>query len=256
MVSGRDHGAMDKPQRTSRGSIGDDAAPGKPDNHDRRAVSQTLDRGLEVIDLVAAAPDGVTVAQLTELLGTPRTNVVRLLNTLASRNYVVQNPDGRYRLGSRPLELARLVQPVVRVIAQKVLQRLADRTGATAHLTAAEGDDAVALLVVEPRTATYHVSYQAGARRPLTRGASGFAILSARPPATAELPEVAAARKRGWAVSHGQIESGTWGAAAPIRHPQHPDLSVGVVYLGEPADPDTATQAVLQAANEIRTQLG
>jgi DNA-binding IclR family transcriptional regulator len=253
MMNGRDHGVMDEAKDDPvRGT----AAPGRSERQGRRAVSQTLDRGLEVIDLVAAAPDGRTVAQLAELLGTPRTNVVRLLNTLAGRNYVVQNAGGRYHLGSRPLELARLVQPVIRLIAQKVLQHLADRTGATAHLTAAEGDDAVALLVVEPRTADYHVSYQAGARRPLNRGASGFAILSARPPAAAELPEVAAARKRGWAVSHGQIERGTWGIAAPIRHPQHPDLSVGVVYLGEPADLDSATRAVLKAAEEISVQVG
>ena len=222
----------------------------------RRATSQTLDRGLEVVNTVAVTPEGATVAQIAEALETHRTIVVRLLNTLSDRGYVTRSASGHYILGPAPIELARLVKPMLRHVAQPALQELADEMQATAHLTTAEGEDAVALLVLEPRTAGYHISYRTGSRRPLAKGASGFAILASRQPGPVEIPEVAQARRRGWAVSSGQIESGTWGVAAPLGHPQHVDLSIGLVYLGEPREQNRAGEAVLSAARRIRTALG
>lgn len=216
--------------------------------------SQTLDRGLAVLDLVASASHGLTVTEIAATIGAHRTIVTRLLNTLADRRYVTRDGSGRYVLGSYPLELSRYVQPRIRTVAQPILQRLADLVGATTHLTVAEGDQAVALMVIEPRTATFHVSYRVGTRRPLSRGASGIAILSARPPAPAESPETAQARRQGWALSRGHLESGTMGVAAPIPHPQYPDASVGVVRLSD-AEPEPIARAVLDAASEIAESL-
>lgn len=223
---------------------------------DRRAVSQTLDRGLAVIDAVAATPEGLTVTEIADVLSTHRTIVVRLLNTLSDWGFVTRNDTGGYILGPRPIELARLVRPMLRLVAQPFLQRLADQQAATTHLTTADGDEALALLVVEPRTTNYHVAYRTGSRRPLTKGASGYAILGARPPAPTELPEIALSRRKGWAVSSGQIEKGTWGVAAPLNHPQHVDLSVGLIGLGQPDAPETAADAVIHTAKAIRQALG
>ncbi|WP_199434751.1 IclR family transcriptional regulator [Qaidamihabitans albus] len=243
----------DTADSSSRASANEDATTTA---RDRRAVSQTLDRGLAVINAVAVAPEGLTVSEVADRLSSHRTIVVRLLNTLADWGYVTRSASGRYILGPHPIELARLVKPMLRLVAQPALQRLADDVGATAHLTTADGEDAVALLVVEPRTAAYHISYRTGSRRPLTKGASGFAILGARPPGRSEMAEVANARRRGWAMSVNQIEQGTWGVAASLGHPQHTDLSVGLVYLGQPHTPEAAAERVIQTAREIRDALG
>ena len=61
-----------------------------------------------------------------------------------------------------------------------MLRRLAEQVGCTAHLTVAEGDEALALAVIEPSWTDFHVSYRVGARHPLNRGAAGKAILLLR----------------------------------------------------------------------------
>ena len=57
--------------------------------------------------------------------------------------------------------------------------RWPSRSGCTAHLTIADGDEALALAVIEPSWTDFHVSYRVGARHPLDRGAAGRAILAA-----------------------------------------------------------------------------
>ena len=45
-------------------------------------TSQTLDRGLRVLEVVAESPDGLTVTELAAALGIGRTVVYRLVVTL------------------------------------------------------------------------------------------------------------------------------------------------------------------------------
>jgi DNA-binding IclR family transcriptional regulator len=220
-----------------------------------RSTSQSLDRGLVLMELIGRRPDGISVTELAAATGTHRTIVTRLLKTLARRDYVVRDQFGQYRLGGRLLELARFVQPQVRAAALPILRVLAERISATAHLTMADGDETVALIVVEPTTAACHVSYRAGTRRPLSRGASGIAILSARPVGEVELPSVALARTRGWALNEGELEKGATGIAAPLPHPQYANYSTGVVLLTAPESPDEIGRAVVEAAAAIAARV-
>ena len=84
---------------------------------------------------------------------------------------------GRLRLGAGVLHLARRAQPLIADAARPVLRRLAEAVGATAHLTVADGAEAVALAVVEPRWTAFHVAYRTGTRHPMDRGAAGRAII-------------------------------------------------------------------------------
>lgn len=222
-----------------------------------RSISQGLDRGLVLLDLLAANEDGLTISELATGSGAHRTVVSRLLRTLAARGYVLRAETGRYILGGRLLELSRFIQPTIRSAALPVLQSLCDKVQATAHLTMADGDEAVALIVVEPTIADYHVSYRVGSRRPLWRGASGVAILSTRSPNQAELPEVSSARERGWAWSRGHLEQGMYGIATPLPHLQYSNYSTGVVMLGAPDDDtrDSIASEVMAAAERIVKRL-
>jgi DNA-binding IclR family transcriptional regulator len=220
-----------------------------------RSTSQSLERGLVLLELIGKSPDGINISDLAAAIGTHRTIVTRLLKTLASRNYVVRDQFGRYSLGGTLLELARYVQPQIRTAALPVLRVLAERIPATAHLTMADGDEAVAIIVVEPTTAAFHVSYRVGTRRPLWRGASGAAILSARPPQEIEHPGVALARSRGWAQSEGELERGAIGIAAPLPNAQYANYSTGVVMLNTPESPDEVGRAVIEAAAAIAASL-
>ena len=143
-------------------------------------TAQTLDRGLQVLRALADAPGGLTVTELAAGLGVNRTVVYRLVTTLERRGLVRRDGRGRLHVGLGILHLAAAVHPVLRDLALPVLRELAEEVGATAHLTVAEGDEALALAVVEPSWTDFHVAYRVGARHPLTRGAAGKAILLGR----------------------------------------------------------------------------
>ncbi|HEY7730402.1 MAG TPA: helix-turn-helix domain-containing protein [Gaiellaceae bacterium] len=215
------------------------------------ATVQTLDRGLRLLELLADAPDGLAVAQLSAALGVHRAIVYRLLATLAAHRLVQRGEDGRHRLGTGLVRLARDVSPRLQAAALPELGRLAEDVGATATLTVADGEEGVALAAVEPRNTHIHVAYRPGLRHPLEVGAPGRAILIGRPAATGDPAAVARARRRGYVVSRGEIQPGASGLAAPVPGVE---ASVGVVSLVDLGDEVAAR--VIAAARAIAAALG
>ncbi len=185
-------------------------------------TSQTLDRGLRVLDVLAGTPAGLSVTELAALLQVNRTIVHRLVSTLEQHALVRRDGRGRLHVGLGVLHLASAVQPVLRDLAGPVLRDLAEQVGCTAHLTIADGDDALALAVVEPSWTDLHVSYRVGTRHPLHRGAAGRAILLGREPAGP-----------GWAETSGELQAGARGLAAPVPGVPGLEASVGIVTLGD-----------------------
>lgn len=205
-------------------------------------TSQTLDRGLRLLSLLAVdAQHGMTVTEIASALGVARPVVYRLLATLDLHSLVRRSEDGRVRLGLGVLHLAQRVQPLLREAALPVLRRLADDLAATAHLTVADGGEALAVAVVEPSRTDFHVSYRVGSRHPLNRGAAGRAIVAARS-GRAEV-----------VTTDGELQPGAVGMAAAVPVPGL-DASVGVVALGR-LDAEVAGPAVLAAASAVADAL-
>jgi len=84
-------------------------------------TSQTLDRGLRVLEVLAATPRGLTVSELAAQIGVNRTVVYRLVSTLLQRGLVRRDVAGRLYVGLGLLSLARGLEPVLRDLAQPVL---------------------------------------------------------------------------------------------------------------------------------------
>ncbi|MFF1547334.1 IclR family transcriptional regulator [Streptomyces sp. NPDC058291] len=211
-------------------------------------TSQTLDRGLKVLKLLADTDHGLTVTELSNKLGVNRTVVYRLLATLEQHALVRRDLGGRARVGLGVLRLGRQVHPLVREAALPALRSLAEDIGATAHLTLVDGTEALAVAVVEPSWTDYHVAYRAGFRHPLDRGAAGRAILSARQKAARSADEP------GYTLTHGELEAGASGAAAPLLGVTGVEGSVGVVMLAD-AVPERVGQRVVDAAREVAEAL-
>ena len=187
------------------------AAPAKG-----RDGNQTLARGLRVLLAIADSKDGLTVQQVSELLGVHRSIAYRLLQTLADFGLVSRNRDGAYTPGARLATLAEAYLPTLRDVARPVMQALADRLESTVSLFVEQGDEAVAIVLVEPTTATHHIAFQPGMRTPLTVGAAAYAILASGPAGPEEPAEAALARAQGYARSHGEVLAGAYGVAAGI----------------------------------------
>ena len=203
-----------------------------------RETSQTLDRGLTVLELLGRRPDGMSVNELAGALGVGRTVVYRLVATLEDHALVRRDLEGKVRLWLGVVPLARAVQPLLRGTALPVLRRLADEVGATAHLTVADGGEALAVAVVEPAWTDLHVAYREGSRHALDKGAAGRALLRMREGSP------------GLVATAGELQAGAHGIAAPVAGLPGVEASVGVVALG-PLDPTVVGPVVLAAAAEL-----
>jgi DNA-binding IclR family transcriptional regulator len=216
----------------------------------RSEASQTLDRGIRILESLAARADltGLTVTELATALGVGRPVVYRLVTTLEAHHLVARADDGRVRLALGISRLASAVTPIVRAEARPVLRELADAVGATAHLTVAEGDEALALVVVEPSWTDFHVAYRSGSRHRLDQGAAGRAILAGR------------AGEDGVVSSDGELQPGAHGLAVPLAAAAPGavrggvEASVGVVSLA-PLDARTVGPRLQHAARALRAVL-
>jgi DNA-binding IclR family transcriptional regulator len=206
-------------------------------------TSQTLDRGLHVLRVLADTPAGLTITELAARLAVNRTVVYRLVTTLEQHALLRRDQKGRLYVGLGVLHLASAVQPVLRDLAVPVLRELAEAVGCTAHLTVADGDEALALAVVEPSWTDFHVAYRVGARHDLRQGAAGKAILLGRD-----------GQADAYAVTSGELQTGARGLAAPVRGVEGLEASVGVVTLGD-FDLDLVGPRVSAAARQVASRL-
>jgi DNA-binding IclR family transcriptional regulator len=99
-----------------------------------RLGSQTLFRGLDVIELVAEGP--ITLGDLADRLGLTRSTTHRLASALADRRYLTFVPRSGYSLGPKLLELGFRVRDELDLprVAAPQLERLALLTEDTVHL--------------------------------------------------------------------------------------------------------------------------
>ena len=192
--------------------------------------AQTLARGLTVLQAVAATPMGITVQQAADHVGVHRTIAHRLLSTLAQVRFVTKGEDGRYRSAAALAVLGASFDNNVRGLCAPTLRGLADELGTTVSLLVAEGEQQVAVAVIVPTHVSYQLSFHEGSRYPLDRGAAGVALLAALPPRAGERDLVPETRKRGWVITHGEIEPNTFGLAVPVRRrPPSPPTCINLI---------------------------
>ena len=144
--------------------------------------SQTLMRGLDVIEAVAAEP--LTLQQLADELGLTRSTAHRLASSLVERGYLGFTPRAGYRLGAKLLQLGHLAQEQADLIhvARPHLEGLAHATEDTVHLGILEGDQALYLDKM-PGKRRITISSRVGDRQPLTSTGLGKALMLDHPPA-------------------------------------------------------------------------
>ncbi|WP_460807362.1 IclR family transcriptional regulator [Nocardioides salsibiostraticola] len=200
-------------------------------------TSQTLHRGLLALEQLTSHPGGLSVTELAARLEVNRTIAYRLVATLEQHALVRKDAQGRLYVGLGVLHLASAVHPVLRDLAVPILRALADQLGCTAHLTVAEGEEGLAVAVVEPSWTDFHVSYRIGSRHRLAQGAAGKAILLGRDGGSGPT----------YVTTVGELQSGARGLAAPVLGVPGIEASIGIVTMGD-LDPAVAVDPVVAAA--------
>ncbi len=222
----------------------------------RNTGSQTLDRGLRALELVSASATGLSVQEVADRLGVHRTIAHRLLATLADHRLVARTGDGRFHAGGGLTALAQGVQGTLRAVAVPVMRELADELESTVALLVREGKEAVAVAVVPPTMATYHLAFRTGSRHPLGRGSAGICLQAALPPEDGERPEVTRAREQGFAASKGEVEPGAHGLAVLLHQPAESPMACLNLITYRDDVMARAVSPMLAGAAKIDAELG
>jgi DNA-binding IclR family transcriptional regulator len=199
-----------------------------------------LDRSVALLDLLADGPR--TLRWLSGASGLPRPTAYRLLVALEAHRLVARDSSGAFRLGPRLTELAVRAGPAVDLaaLAGPALARLHEATGESVQLYVRSGDRRLCIAARDAGTGLRD-SVPVGALLPLDAGSGGKVLLAwsqpAAPqpglphpglphpgatqprgtqPADALAAELAAVRKRGWAASVAERESGVASVSAPV----------------------------------------
>ena len=113
---------------------------------------QTIERMNAILELVGQKPLGISVSELSSVLGLPKGTVHRLLSSLAYFGYIRQDTHGKnYYLGLKLLDLGTLAasQIDLRRAADPLLRHLADQCRETVHLVIMDRDEVVYIEKVE-----------------------------------------------------------------------------------------------------------
>lgn len=145
----------------------------------QRVTHQSLERGLRLVEAVAANGARTSLAEAARRTGLHRSTAHHLLQTLVSLGYLRQDADTRaYELAAKPFQLTgRTWSPEqLATIAQPVLAELTRRSGEGSSFSVYR-DGAVTVVAKREHDGPVRVVQDVGARRPLHCTAVAKAIL-------------------------------------------------------------------------------
>ena len=143
---------------------------------ERPAGSQSLFRGLMLIEILSNYPNGCPLAHLSELAGLNKSTVHRLLQGLQSCGYVTTAPAaGSYRLTTKFIAVGQKALSSLNIIhiAAPHLEALNIATGETINFSSREDDHAILIYKLEPTTGMLRTRAYIGQHMPLYCSAMG-----------------------------------------------------------------------------------
>ncbi|MFN2536020.1 MAG: IclR family transcriptional regulator [Pseudonocardiaceae bacterium] len=182
-----------------------------------------LDKAVLVLRTVAGSPCGL--AELCVRTGLPRATAHRLAVGLEVHRLLRRDADGRWSPGPALRELGEGALDPLLDAAAMVLPRLRDVTGESVQLYRREGLVRVCVAAAEPPSGLRD-TVPVGARLPMTAGSGAKVLAAWADPAIqrAVLGEAVfgertllEVRRRGWAQSVAERESGVASVSAPVR---------------------------------------
>ena len=240
-----------------------------------RYRAPALDKGLDILELLAGEEEGLSQAEIAKALGRTPNEQYRMLERLVRRGYVARNASDRYELTLKLFGLAHFHRPIRRLVSQAtpMMRALAARSMQSNHL--AVYDRAGVTIIAQMDAPGYWgLSIRVGARVDLFNTGSGHILLAFRSPEQREMmiaehedageelnrPEdleerMTQIRQRGYEVMPSLQTAGVYnlsapvlggdGAAiaaitcpyiAPLNRPKAPDIPATIAMLREAAD--------------------
>lgn len=144
-----------------------------------RSGSQSLERGLDILEMIEAENGDIGVRELARRVGLSPTIVQRLVSSLAARGYIEKNSEtSRYRLGHRSMILGASGERGVdyAATARRELDRLAQEHHLNGFVSVLRSGRAIYLQAVQADGLAINVSI--GSEMPLHSTAAGKVLLA------------------------------------------------------------------------------
>lgn len=225
-------------------------------------ITSTADKVLDVLLLFKESRPELTVDEVSDLIGAPRSTTYRYVRTLRDKGFLEKTPAGVLRLGPRLVELGRVARSKSDIsdVALPVMEEIAQQTRETVLLTRLAGHSAVCLERIEgPQT--IRITFELGQIRPLHAGASSKILLAfvdedvwdeyISPPLerftenTVTDPDTLKQqlrdiRRQGYCMSDSEVDAGARAVAVPILD-ERDRLIAGLSTAGPAFRMDSAT---------------
>lgn len=195
-----------------------------------------LEKGLDVLELLAGLSAPITPSQIAQRLGRSLQEVYRMVLALERRGYIVRPPgEEALVLSTRMFGLATMFPPFRRLVdaAQPVMNALALEASQACHMAVLDGiNQRIVAQVDSP--APIAIRLRVGAASPAVRGVSGRTILAFQPPSIQEWmlresrafqaadwlksceQRIANIRSRGYELIEGEVVHGVVDLSFPI----------------------------------------
>jgi DNA-binding IclR family transcriptional regulator len=152
----------------------------QPGSRRIRYAAPALEKGLDILELLASVSEALTHSEIAGRLGRSLTEVFRMLVCLEERGYISRTgTDERYQLTLKLFELVHHYRPLQRLITQArpLVQRVASETGQSCHLAMLNNAEIV-LVAQADAPGNMGFSVRLGANIDLLNTASGHVILA------------------------------------------------------------------------------
>ncbi|WP_424987041.1 IclR family transcriptional regulator [Microbulbifer sp. S227A] len=111
-----------------------------------------LEKGLDIIELLAGHGEGLTQGEVAKALDRSPSEIYRMLSTLVRRGYVIRSPSGdRYSLSLKMFALSQRHPPIGRVIENSLprMRALARKSWQSCHMAVESNGDIVIVASAE-----------------------------------------------------------------------------------------------------------
>jgi DNA-binding IclR family transcriptional regulator len=138
-----------------------------------------LEKGLDVLEVLAHEPAGLTTSEIARRLGRTVSEIFRMVLCLDGRGYLAKQDGERYSLTLKLFKMVQEHPPTERMVTQAlpVMHRVVLATQQSCHLGVIEGSEVVFIAQVNPPTAAgFYV--RLGSSADLMETSSGYVILA------------------------------------------------------------------------------
>jgi DNA-binding IclR family transcriptional regulator len=153
------------------------------ETEDDRYRAPALDKGLDILELLAEIDGGLTQAEIAKRLGRSPNEFYRMLDRLVRRGYVTRLDGDRYSLTLKLFGLAQLHVPVRRLVsyATPFMRELAEETR-QANQLAVFDRGSVVVVAQQEAPGYWGISIRVGSHISLYDTGSGHVLLAFRSP--------------------------------------------------------------------------